>query len=168
MKLLDRYLLRRYLTSLLLSVVGLWLISVIVDLIERIDTFIDFKATPLQILSYYFYHSPYWIILTLPIATLLGTLFALGNFARNREITAMKAAGISLHRIKAVLQIVTGTRRGTTVVELEGVGVKLNGHTGLRALHRDARLPVLNLEFVVILLLLDVVDLQVATFVSHV
>lgn len=101
MKLLDIYLLRRYLTSLLLSVVGLWLISVIVDLIERIDTFIDFNATPSQILSYYFFHSPYWIILTLPIATLLGTLFALGNFARNLEITAMKAAGISLYRILA-------------------------------------------------------------------
>ena len=101
MKLLDRYLLRRFLISLSFSVLGLLLISVVVDLIERIDTFIDFSATPAQILSYYLFHSPYWIILTLPIAALLGTLFALSSFARGLEITAMKAAGISLYRILA-------------------------------------------------------------------
>ena len=48
-KLLDLYLLRRFLISLCFSVLGLLLISIVVDLIERIDTFIDFSATPAQI-----------------------------------------------------------------------------------------------------------------------
>lgn len=66
---------------------------------ENIDTFIDHQARPTQILRYYIYHTPYWIILTLPVATLLGTLFALTAVARRNEITAMKAAGISLYRL---------------------------------------------------------------------
>ena len=99
MRLLDIYLLRRYLFCLFLSILSLLLISIVIDLTENIDTFIDFQASPAQILLYYLYHSPYWIVLTLPIATLLGTLFALTSLARHGEITAMKAIGLSLYRL---------------------------------------------------------------------
>ena len=99
MKLLDTYLLRRYLICLAFSLVGLLSVSVVVDLIERIDTFIDHDAAISQVVSYYFYRTPYWVILTLPIATLLATMFALTSLARRNEITAMKAAGLSLLRI---------------------------------------------------------------------
>ena len=97
--LLDIYLLRRYLLCLSLSIVSLVLIAIVIDLTENLDTFIDFQSRPLQILGYYFYHIPYWIALILPIAALLGTLFALTSLARHDEITAMKAVGISLYRL---------------------------------------------------------------------
>ncbi|MEW6754797.1 MAG: LptF/LptG family permease [Candidatus Latescibacterota bacterium] len=97
-RLLDLYLLRRFLLSLSLSVVALLLVCVIIDLTENIDTFIDFAAHPAQVALYYVYHTPYWIVLTLPIAALLGTLFALAGLARHSEITAMKALGLSLCR----------------------------------------------------------------------
>ena len=42
MKILDLYLLRRYLWSLLFSILTLLLLSIVVDLIETIDLFIDF------------------------------------------------------------------------------------------------------------------------------
>ena len=105
MRLLDRYLLRRFVVALSLSIVALLLIAIVVDLTENVDTFIDHQAAVTQILLYYLYHTPYWIILTLPIATLMGTLFALTGLARRNEITAMKAAGISLYRILAPLLV---------------------------------------------------------------
>ena len=95
----DLYLTRRFLLCLGLAVVSLLLISVVIDLTENIDTFIDFEARPGQILLYYAYRMPYWLILTLPIAALLGSLFALTSLSRENEITAMKATGISLYRI---------------------------------------------------------------------
>ena len=101
MKLLDRYLLWRYLICLALSLVGLLSVSVVVDLIERIDMFIDYDAAIVSVLAYYFYRTPYWVVLTLPIATLLATMFSLASLARRNEITAMKAAGLSLYRILA-------------------------------------------------------------------
>ena len=99
MRLLDIYLLRRYLGCLFLSILSLLLLSIVVDLIEKIDLFIDFEARFDQVLYYYIYRSPYWIILTLPIATLLGTMFALSSFARRNEIMAMKIVGVSLYRL---------------------------------------------------------------------
>lgn len=101
MRLLDKYLLSRFIAALTLSVVGLLLIAIVVDLTENIDTFIDHHAAVTQILFYYLYHTPYWIILTLPIAALMGALFSLNGLARRNEITAMKAAGISLYRVLA-------------------------------------------------------------------
>ncbi|MBT4100195.1 MAG: YjgP/YjgQ family permease [Gemmatimonadetes bacterium] len=105
MHLLDRYVLRRHLYSLALSGIALWSIAIVVDLIENIDTFIDHEAELSQIVRYYVYRSPYWIVLTLPITTLLGTLFSLTGLARRSEITAAKAAGISLHRLLAPLYL---------------------------------------------------------------
>jgi len=99
MRILDYYLLRRYLFCLSLSILSLALISIVIDLTENIDTFIDFQASLSQILLYYVYHTPYWIVLTLPIAALLGILFALTGLARHNEIAAMKAVGIGLYRL---------------------------------------------------------------------
>ena len=99
MRTLDLYLVRRFLLCLGLAVVGLLLLAVIIDLTENIDTFIDFEARPGHILLYYFYRLPYWLIVPLPIAALLGSLFALTSLARHSEITAMKATGIGLYRL---------------------------------------------------------------------
>ena len=52
MKILDRYLLGRYLWSLFFSILTLLLLSIVVDLIETIDLFIDFGA------RYDFYFRP--------------------------------------------------------------------------------------------------------------
>ena len=101
MRILDLYLMRRFLLCLGIAVVSLLPIAVIIDLTENIDTFIDFKARLEQTLLYYVYRLPYWLILTLPIAALLGALFALTSLARQNEITAMKATGISLYRLLA-------------------------------------------------------------------
>jgi len=95
---LDWYVLRRYGAYLAFSLTALWALSVVVDLIQNIDTFIDHEAGLGQIARYYAYRSPYWIVLTLPVGVLLATLFSLTGLARRSEITAVKAAGISLYR----------------------------------------------------------------------
>lgn len=116
MRLLDRYLLSRFVVALSLSIIGLLLIAIVVDLTENIDTFIDHQASATQILLYYIYHTPYWVILTLPIAALMGTLFSLTGLARRNEITAMKAAGISLYRVLAPLLVFAALFSGLAFV----------------------------------------------------
>ena len=100
---LDRYVLTRYVRWLGLSILSLWLVAFVVDLIESLDTFIDHQATLDQIVRYYIFRTPYWVILTLPVAVLLSTLFCLTSMARRSEITAAKAAGISLYRLLSPL-----------------------------------------------------------------
>lgn len=112
---LDLYVLRRHLACLLFSALAMWLVTVVIDLIENIDTFIDHDAAAGQILRHYLYRTPYWILLALPLTTLLGTLFSLGGLARRSEIVAAKAAGISLHRLLAPLHLCAIVMTGAAI-----------------------------------------------------
>jgi len=99
MRILDRYLLRQFFFALLFSLIAFWIIFLVVDLVEHLDKFIDKQATFLSVLKYYFYYTPYILVLSLPVAMLLACLFSLGQLAKHNELTAMKSAGISLYRI---------------------------------------------------------------------
>ena len=96
---LYRYIARRLLLCLTLTTSSFLLITIVIDLAENLDTFIDFEATlPLMIL-YYIYRIPYWLILILPISCLLGSIFALTSLTRHNEIAAMKTIGFSINHI---------------------------------------------------------------------
>jgi lipopolysaccharide export system permease protein len=99
MKILDRYISRQFLSALAFSLLAFVLIFVVVDLIEHLDTFIDKKAPILLVVEFYLYFTPFIILLTLPVAMLLASLFAVSSMSRHRELMAMKSAGISLYRI---------------------------------------------------------------------
>jgi len=99
MKIIDRYLSAEFIRAFLFAVFGFTAVFMIVDLFENIDKFIDTHASAVLVAQYYLYYAPFIIILILPVATLLASLFSIGNLARQGEITAMKGAGISLYRI---------------------------------------------------------------------
>ena len=99
MRILDRYMAKQFLIALLLSFVTFIAIFVIVDLIDHLDTFIDYNATVATVVQYYLCFIPYRAVLCLPIAMLLACLFSIGMLAKHNEIVAMKAAGMSLYRI---------------------------------------------------------------------
>jgi lipopolysaccharide export system permease protein len=99
MKILDRYISREYIRAFIFSISGFVLVYVIVDLFENIDKFIDTHARMSLVGQYYLFYIPYIAILVLPVATLLASLYSIGTLARNRELIAMKGAGISLYRI---------------------------------------------------------------------
>jgi len=98
-RILDRYLFFEFLKILVFSTLASISISIIVDLIEKIDTFLDHDALFTDVVLYYTYNVPYVAVLTLPAATLIATIFTIGQTVRNNELTAMKACGISLYRV---------------------------------------------------------------------
>lgn len=103
MLILDRYILRRYIFTLLFALISFAAIFIIVDNIENLDKFID-KACPLPIIIlFYVYYLPEIIKLVLPVAVLLAGLFTIGQMARHNELTALKSSGISLYRTFAPL-----------------------------------------------------------------
>jgi lipopolysaccharide export system permease protein len=87
------------LTPLLGATVAFLAVAIVVDLFERLDTFIDHDVEPRAVVEYYLATLPYQFILILPVATLIGVLFSLGGMARRNELIAMTASGISLYRI---------------------------------------------------------------------
>lgn len=107
MTLLDRYVLRKFLYVWFFALLAFWLIFLVVDIVEHIDLFIDRGASFFLVLKYYLYYSPFILVMVLPIAVLLSSLFSLGILAKNNELTAMKANGISLYRILFPLLILS-------------------------------------------------------------
>lgn len=101
MKILDTYLLRKFLGVLFFSLFAFICIFVIVDGVEKLDVYISQKTPKLIIAQLYLYYMPYIITLTLPIALLLASLFSIGNMAKQNELIAMISSGRSLYRILA-------------------------------------------------------------------
>ena len=104
-RLLPKYLSRQFLGIFLFSLIGSVFLFVIVDLIENADQFIDAKAAWHVVLVYYLYFLPNILVLTIPVSTLLATVFSVGLLAKNNEITAMKALGYSFYQVMTVLLI---------------------------------------------------------------
>jgi lipopolysaccharide export system permease protein len=106
MNVLDKYILKKFLINLFISVGAFVIIFLIVDLIENIDKFIDRDATISTVFIYYIYYIPQIISLTLPVSMLLACLFTLGSMSQHNEIVAQKSAGVSLYRIFTPLFII--------------------------------------------------------------
>jgi lipopolysaccharide export system permease protein len=99
MKLTDKYILGKFLKILGFSLAAFILVVIIVDLVENIDRFIDHKTPVKLVISYYLHYIPFIIVLALPVATLLSTMFTIGSLAKYHELEVMKATGISLYRL---------------------------------------------------------------------
>jgi lipopolysaccharide export system permease protein len=99
MRLLDRYLLREFLAPLGYCLSGFLLLWVVQDLITELSSFQRANLQAWDIVQYYLVMLPEFIVLILPMALLLALLYSLTNHARHNEITAMRAAGISLWRL---------------------------------------------------------------------
>ncbi len=99
MKIITKYILKRFLLSLFFSLIALCTVFLIVNLLENLDDFLDQNASIDVILHYYIYFLPEIVKLTTPISVLLSSLFSVGNLSVNNEITALKAGGISLYQL---------------------------------------------------------------------
>jgi len=99
MRLLDRYLLRELLVPLIYCLAGFLISWAAFDLFADLDRFQDRKMAVADIAEYYLVKMPEFLVFVLPIALLLAVLFALTNHARHHEITAIRAAGVSLWRL---------------------------------------------------------------------
>ena len=99
MKLLDKYLIKKFVLNLIFGQIAIIVVFLVIDLVENVDKFIDKGAEIYIVVLYYIYFIPHIISLTLPIIMLLATLFSIGNMTKNNEVVAQKSAGVSLYRI---------------------------------------------------------------------
>ena len=107
MFILKKYILREFGVFLFYSILAFIAIFVLVDAVEVLGDFIEDRVSLHLIVLYYLFYIPYIIVLTLPVAMLLTTMFSLGRLVGDNEITAMKASGISLYRILSPLYVFT-------------------------------------------------------------
>jgi LPS export ABC transporter permease LptG/LPS export ABC transporter permease LptF len=104
--LLDRYIVRRLIAPVLMVVVSAALLSVVVDLTDRIDEIAKNKAPLEVVLAYYWTFLPQIIMDVTPFGLMIGVLAVLTVLERERELTALKGGGISLYRLMVPITLV--------------------------------------------------------------
>ena len=107
MKLIDRYLIKQYLQTVLFSLLAFILIFVVVDMMENLDDFLDQNVNKIIILKYYMVFIPEIVRLLLPVGMLFGGLFTMGKMSTQNELTAIKAGGVSMYRTMLPILITT-------------------------------------------------------------
>jgi lipopolysaccharide export system permease protein len=103
MRILDRYVLDSFFRIFGICVLGVPFIFIVIDLADRVDTYLAEGATGTEILLHYVYQFPYQSLLAFPIAALLAAVFSVSSMTRHFETTAAKAGGISFYRLTAPL-----------------------------------------------------------------
>src|SRR5437667_6728166 len=100
MRLLDRYLLRELLTPFAYCLAGILIFWISFDLYSELNEFQKNRLNGLDVVEYYLVQLPQMLVFPLlPAVLLLALLYSLTNHARFNELTAMRAAGISLWRL---------------------------------------------------------------------
>lgn len=93
MSILDRYVLKQFVSSTAFALMALCAIFIVIDLLEHLGKFLDHKI-PLETLGmYYLAMLPYLCEVLDPVALMLGGLFAVGRLSSSSEVTAMRSSG---------------------------------------------------------------------------
>jgi len=97
--LFDRYITRRLLPPLLLVLGSSAMLYIVIDLSDRVEDMAKNNAPADVILAYYANLVPQVFLDVTPMALLIAVLILLTVLERQHELTALKAAGISLFRL---------------------------------------------------------------------
>ncbi len=96
---LDRYIIRKYLSTFFFTALLFSLIAVTIDFSEHIENFIDQPVTRKEIVFDYYLNFIPWINgLLWPIFSLISVIFFTSRLARNTEVVPMLNAGMSYGR----------------------------------------------------------------------
>lgn len=96
---LFKYLWAEFAKVFAMCFAGLMTIYLVIDFFEKLRRFMKFDAHLFDVLHYFVLRMPSITFQIAPLAVLMATLLAFGLLTRNREITAMRACGVSLLRI---------------------------------------------------------------------
>ena len=95
---LDGYIMRAFLVPFFILLFAFTLLFIIMDMYNDVGDFLENKASVSVSVEYFLLKIPGNIRFILPITVLLACMYALANLGRNRELTAIRASGISLGR----------------------------------------------------------------------
>jgi lipopolysaccharide export system permease protein len=100
LKLLDWYIIRKFLGTFFFSLALIICIAIIFDISEKMDDFLERKAPFHAILfDYYFNFIPYFANLFSPLFVFISVIFFTARLAANTEIVAILGSGVSFKRM---------------------------------------------------------------------
>jgi lipopolysaccharide export system permease protein len=119
MKILDRYILKKFLISYLFVVLILVAVIMVIDITEKSDDFLEHQLNFEQIAKYYLDFIPWIANLITPITVFIATVFVTSKLAGHTEVVAILGSGVSFRRMLVPYLI------GATLIA--GLSFYLNG-----------------------------------------
>jgi LPS export ABC transporter permease LptG len=98
LRLLDLYVLSKYLRLVGLTFVGLLGLSYLAAFFDRSERLFKGEADMGLLLQFLYYFTPQLVEYIVPVATLIAVLGTIGGLTRTGELTVMRACGVSLYR----------------------------------------------------------------------
>lgn len=100
MKLIDSYIIKKFLTTFIFSIILIISLAIVIDLTEKIEDFIE-KAAPLRaiIVDYYFNFIPFYTNLFMFLFVFIAVVFFTSKMAAHSEIIAILSTGVSFRRM---------------------------------------------------------------------
>ena len=100
MKILDWYIIKKFLGTFFFSLAIIIVIAVVFDFSEKVDEFLDNKAPAHAIIfDYYLNFIPYFVVLFAPLFTFISVIFFTSRMAYDTEIIAILSNGVSFRRL---------------------------------------------------------------------
>jgi LPS export ABC transporter permease LptF/LPS export ABC transporter permease LptG len=96
---LDEYIMRAFGTNFVLILATFWIILTIFTFFELIGDIIRNRTPLVTVGDYLINLTPFILYHVTPLCVLVAVLVTFGALSRSSELTAMKAAGVSLYRI---------------------------------------------------------------------
>lgn len=100
LKILDRYIIGKFLSTFFFTVLIFTMITVIIDFSEKVEKFIEEPITKREIMIDYYPNFIFFIYgMLFPLFTLIAVVFFTSRMANNSEILSILNAGVSFRRI---------------------------------------------------------------------
>ncbi len=100
LKKIDRYIIKKYLVTLIFIVLIFTIIAVVIDFSDKVEKFIEKDCTKSEIFfDYYLNFIPYINSLLIPLYALIAVIFFTSRMAANSEFLSILNAGIPYRRI---------------------------------------------------------------------
>ena len=99
-KLIDQYIIRKFLGTYFLSIILIILIAIVFDTAEKLDDFMN-KHAPLNAIVFHYYmnFAAYFAVLYSHLFTFIAAVFFTSKMAYRTEIIAILASGVSYRRL---------------------------------------------------------------------
>ncbi len=98
-QLIDFYLLRNFLFYFGMLLVGFLVLFEAFNFFELLDDIAQHRVPLVDVFTFFLYLSVYLFYQLAPLACVVAVLVTLGIMAKNNELVALKAAGVSLYRV---------------------------------------------------------------------
>lgn len=100
MKKLDLYIIKKFLGTFFFTIILLLAIAIVIDISEKIDSFVHADVTLLELIEkYYFNFVLFYGSMFMPLVVFLAAILFTSKMAKESEIIAYLTAGISFNRL---------------------------------------------------------------------